>query len=118
MDAAPWRLFFRLIVAQAVCTRSEHIPFHQTVSRVLPAGTVNVWVRIESPRVGFREPARADRDPSWLCRLDERVALEGIHPSSLDSKLPLLTPLADTGAVVQMLCTDASSAAFPSGASP
>src|SRR4051812_43812907 len=106
------------MVAQAVCTRSEHMPFHHTVSRVLPAGVLNVWGRIEAPPGGLREPARADRDPSWLCRCDDRVALEGIHPSSLDSKLPLLTPLAEIGAVVQMLCNGASAAALPSGASP
>src|SRR3954465_3870208 len=118
MDGDPSRPFFRLMVAQAVCTRSEHMPFHQTVRRLLPAGTAKVWVSTESPRVGLREPARADRAPSWLCRSDDRVALEEIHPSSLDSKPPLLTPLAGTGAVVQMLSNGAASAALPSGASP
>ena len=87
----------------------------------MPAGTVMVWLMIESPLVADVEPARASRLPPCRLVFELLVEPDTAQPVSPFSNDPLVIPVfgaAAAGELVQIVLSGAVERALPSAGSP
>src|SRR5690349_20904421 len=82
-----------LIVAfdQSYCTVSGQRVRYQRLSVPPPTGTVNCWLRDESPLVGDAAPTRAAACPLCAPLVADDVEPAVVQPARPDSKPPFIT---------------------------
>jgi len=83
---------FRVAVVQSYVTVSGHVTLYQNESCVLPEGTVKVWVKLLSPRVGAVLPVCPHFVPPCQPLVAIAVVPAEVQPVAPDSNPPFVMP--------------------------